>query len=277
MAGGPRQWTEDVIAKRFEEGRGQGSRETYQPWIRVQEFSSTGNQTRVPSLVVNRTIHTFSYIERAMYLYLEYSGGVFDYREQFPMDRQVTLGAAKALRIRHPRYPKSSVPLVMMLDALVTYRDANGGERLVGWDAKPSDKMQKRRIREKLSLHRAFCAHAGIEHNVFTERTVSPAMVRNIDLVRMAMPRPNEVLKDERLFGALSEELLKRVVADSRRLPIWRFCKEFDTDFRLEFGSALRAFYSLVWNRRVSVDMAVEQLQDTLVANVKEGKGRTPL
>jgi hypothetical protein len=76
VAAGPQVWTEDVIAEKFAQGRGQGTRENYMPWIRIQEFGSIAPQTRIPCLLFPRSIHTFSYTERAMYLYLEFQGGL---------------------------------------------------------------------------------------------------------------------------------------------------------------------------------------------------------
>lgn len=271
---GPKRWTEELIAKRYEEGRGQGSGENYSPWIRVQEFSSKGNQTRVPSRILKRTIHTFSYVERAMYLFLEYTTDLIDYREQFAIDRRVTLGAAKSLGIRHPVYPKTKVPLVMMLDALVTLMDGTGAERLVAWDAKPADKLGRRRIREKLSLHRAYCVYVGIEHNLFDETTVSRNVVRNIELIRAALPRDGEQSSAPALQGPLGELLRQGLAADKRRIPVWVACKQFDIAHHLDAGSSLTAFYRFVWNRTLTVPLDVEHLELTPVAKVALGAGR---
>ena len=60
MGTGPKRWTEELITRRFREGRGRGDQAAYTPWLYVQEFSSSGTQTRIPSLVIDRTIHTFS-------------------------------------------------------------------------------------------------------------------------------------------------------------------------------------------------------------------------
>ena len=132
MGTGPKRWTEELIAERVKAGRGRGEGERYAPWLYVQEFSSKGTQTRVPSFKLNRTIHTFSYLERALFLYTEFQDNFLGYAEQYPMDRRVTLGAAKSLVLRHPRYPFTGVPVVMTLDALVTMRGADGSAQHAG-------------------------------------------------------------------------------------------------------------------------------------------------
>lgn len=155
MSAGPKIWTEDVIAERFELGYGQGLGPNYRPWVRVQEFSSRGTQTRVPCPLVNRTIHTFSYLERHMFQFLEFCGvpivpdgalgeaslydperdlwssdesQLADYREQFPLDRRVTVPAARRRGFRVPRYLTTGVPMVMYLDAMLTYGEGRVAE-----------------------------------------------------------------------------------------------------------------------------------------------------
>ena len=63
----------------------------YLPWLYVQEFSSKGTQTRIPGVKVRRTVHTFSYLERALFLYLEFQDNFLGFHEQSPMDRRITL------------------------------------------------------------------------------------------------------------------------------------------------------------------------------------------
>lgn len=272
MKGGPEKWTEDVIATRYAQGRGQGEGSGYQPWVRVNEFSSKGNQTRVPSAFMGRSIHTFSYVERAMYLHMEFEKDLLDYREQFPMDRRITLGAAKALGIRHPRYPETGVPLVMMLDALVSYRDHSGAVHLEAWDAKPSDKLARPRIKAKLTLHRAYCAYAGLEHFIFTEKSVSGLYLQNVELIRKSRPVSGEVDVHPDLFGTISDELLVEILSTKRRETIAQFCSGFDKRHVLEPGTSLRALYHLLWRRRLETNLSSQELQDVSVQRLKPGK-----
>jgi len=123
---GPKVWTEELIAERVKAGRGSGSGADYSPWLYVQEFSSRGTQTRIPSFKLKRTIHTFSYLERALFLWQEFQPDFNGWNEQRPMDRSLTLGYAKQLRIPHPRYPKSRIPVVMTLDAIGSTVDGDG-------------------------------------------------------------------------------------------------------------------------------------------------------
>lgn len=260
---GPTIWSEDLIEERLRMGRGQGEGPGYQPWLYVQEFSSRGTQTRIPGLKVRRTHHTFSYLERAFFLIAEFQPEFVDLREQFPMDRGVTLGAAKALGIRHPRYPKTQSPLVMTLDAVVTTREPSGGVRLAAWDVKPARMLRKPRVLEKLSLHKAYCAHVGIQHSLFTEQSYSRQMVRNIDWIRMGISRDEDVGCDD--LGVHPQQMLERLAACRRAPVMTEFCASYDKACSLEPGTGLRVMKGLLWNHQAVTDLCADRIELALV------------
>lgn len=261
MGTGPKRWTEELIARRFREDRGRGNQAAYTPWLYVQEFSSSGTQTRIPSLVIDRTIHTFSYIEKAMYLVHEFEPGLEDYREQFPMDRRVTLGAAQVLGIRHPLYPITRVPVVMTIDAVVTRRRFDGSLEVSAWDAKPEAELQNKRVLEKMSLHRAYCAHVGVKHHVFTERSVSKQRVRNIEWLRGAVPKLGEVETVPGLFDEHRVSLLCALSRTASRITVRRFCGDFDCVHGFPAGTALRLFKILAWERVIPLNLEAEEVE----------------
>lgn len=265
MAGGPTLWSEERIAERIREGRGQGEYERYSPWMYVQEFSSRGTQTRIPGVKVRRVIHTFSYLERAFYLLAEFHPGFLDYREQFPMDRAVTTAAAKALRIKHPQYPKTRNPVVMTLDAVVAMKGPNGDEHLAAFDVKPARMLEKPRVLEKLSLHKAYCAHVGIAHYIFTERSCSKAKVRNIDWIRMSLPKDGEVESVEGLFATHPAMMLQRLAACRRAPVMTNFCAKYDAEHALPRGTGLRVMKQLLWNRQATTDLSSDRIELALV------------
>lgn len=265
MPGGPHIWTEELIAERASKGRGRGEYERYSPWMFVQEFSSRGTQTRIPSVKLRRTIHTFSYLERAAFLIAEFHPGFLDYREQFPMDRSITTSAAKKLRIKHPRYPKTRNPIVMTLDAVVVMHAPDGTEQMAGIDVKPARMLQEPRTLEKLSLHRAYCAHVGIQHIVFSEENFTKARVRNIDWIRMSLPRDGELETVEGMFTTHPEQMLARLAQYKRAPVLNEFCKKYDVEYGLPRGTGLRVMKQLLWSRRAATDMNAERIELALV------------
>lgn len=265
MGNGPKRWTEDVIKRRFREGHGQGEREDYIPWVLVQEFSSRGTQTRQPSLCFPRTIHTFSYLERNMYLLHEYELGLRDYKEQFPMSREVTMGAALAMGITHPRYPVTRVPVVMTLDAVVSREAANGAYEVSAWDAKPLALLDDRRVLEKLSLHRAYCNHWGIKHHIFTEQSVHPNVIRNLDWLRSAVTREGEDPREKKKLERLKGLVLSDLYFSKPKKSLANYCAAYDLKNALEPGSTLRACKQLIWERQLEADLTVKDMTKSKV------------
>lgn len=258
---GPKNWTEELIAQRVKDGRGLGAGTTYSPWLLVQEFSSKGTQTRVPSAKLKRTIHTFSYLERALFLYMEFQSDFGGYQEQFPMDRSITLGAAQTLNIKHPRYPRSRVPVVMTLDAVVTMRRKDERARVGAWDVKPARQLEKKRVAEKLSLHKAYCAHIGIPHYIFTENSISRDVIRNIDWIRMSLPKDGELAGVPGIFTWHPDQMLELLATCRKTISITLFCAQYDFANKLEPGSGLRILKMLLWEHRVQVNMNAQWIE----------------
>jgi hypothetical protein len=262
---GPKRWTETLIAERVKAGRGQGIGADYSPWLYVQEFSSRGTQTRVPGFKLKRTLHMFSYLERGFFLVAEFQPNFLDWNEQYPIDRGITLGASTKLGIRHPAYPRTHVPVVMTLDAVHSTVDANGEVHVAALDFKPQRRLSDERTLAKLSLHRAACAHMGIEHGVYTEESISWQIVRNIDWVRTAVPRDGELTTVPGLFTDHLVQFEEGLLSCRKRPSVNQFCMQYDKAHQVEPGTGLRLFKLLVWNHRISVNLDAKRLERELV------------
>jgi hypothetical protein len=255
MGNGPKKWTEKEIALRLRAGRGQGQGATWKPWIYVQEFSSSGVQTRLPSAKLRRTVHTMSYLELFMFFFHEYQLTLMQYFEQFPADRSVTLAAAQALGIKHPVYRDTKVPVVMTIDAISTHMGDNGRPQQSGWDAKPARLLKNRRVLEKLSLHRAYCAHIGIPHHIFTEDFIPKSFVRNVIWMRDCEQHEGELLPTG--FLEAHRQVMLTDLAERRpKSTIGSYCRDYDNAYRLTPGTARRVFGLLLWRVDVKTDLA---------------------
>ncbi len=268
---GPQNWTEELIAQRAKNGRGSGEGVNYTPWLYVQEFSSKGTQTRIRGFKEKRTVHTFSYLERSLFLYTEFQSNFLGFQEQYPMDRGITLGAAKTLEISHPRYPHSKVPVVMTLDAVVTMKGPNGLACKAGWDCKPARQLLKPRVAEKLSLHKAYCAHVGMPHYLFTEDSVSRNVIRNIDWIRMSLPRAGELATVPGLFTWHPEQMFEQLATSRKSPTITLFCAQYDFTNRLESGTGLRILKQLLWDHRVQVNMDCKWIEREPIPRPAQG------
>jgi len=236
--------------------------QSYVPAIRVHEFSSRGVQSRTPVPALGRAVHTHSYIERGLLLVTLFNGDMVNYQEQFALDRGVTLGAAKALGIRHPVVGKNSKqPLVMTMDALVTKACPSSGRVYTqGWDAKPHAHLGKQRVLEKLSLHRAYCHQHKFEHHIFTEQSVPKTVLKNIDWLRASLPAEGELLLIDGLFTELPRSMVSELATgEFDGQPIHRYAQDFDLRHKLPIGAGLRIFKYLAWMREVYIGLGAER------------------
>lgn len=285
-----KKWTKERVIEHFEEGRGHGTHADYRPWQTVREFNSWGNQTRLPSLIFERPIQTFSNLEADMYRWLEFgwtrafgSRGkrrramrkakvhklkpIQDFREQFPLDSNVTVKEAEVRGISHPRFPLTNLPTVMTIDGLVVRGHNDNDQELEMWDAKPASRRVHKRTLDKLSLHTAYCERLGIKHYIFDERTASKRVLRHIELIRGAMPNPYEELEPADLFTAHLNGV-KSLFPTTSRVSVSSLCTRYDEARSLPDGSALRLLWCLVWTRQLEMDLDVEELEQTPSSDV---------
>ncbi len=289
---GPRNWTEELIEERLvKQRRGLGARETYRPWLTVQEVPTYGNASRIPSLLFRRSIHTLSNIERNLYLFFEYAGNhlpsddfepevmralegkvkvqgqLDDWREQLPIPRELSLAHARAKRIRHSRYRKTNVPMVMSIDAMAVFK--GGNDAFV--DAKTAEKTHCKRVMNKLRLHKAYAEYLQRPHYIFTENSVSKTRLKNIDLVRSAMPKRGERMVPADLFSH-HLNVVKHDIFQRRRICIADFCRNYDRANNFEVGTALRLVWCLVWNKHVRLDMEAQVMSDIYLSELRRGR-----
>jgi TnsA endonuclease N terminal len=122
MAKRKRKTTKKQIEKRLKEGRGQGRRENYKPWLRIQDVGSIGLSTRIKGWKSNRIHQFLSKLELSYFYLLEWSKEVIDIREQFPLDLDETKAIAQELGVKHPTDPFTQEQVVMTTDFLITIK-----------------------------------------------------------------------------------------------------------------------------------------------------------
>lgn len=115
-----RRMTGDNIPKLIAEGRGQGEGAAYEPFIKVQDFSSYGQANRDLGITTGRQHDYFSRLEYRYHLILDWSG-LIDIQEQFPLlPFEKTISIANQCGIRHPVDFKTKKPVVMTTDFRIT-------------------------------------------------------------------------------------------------------------------------------------------------------------
>ena len=194
MAKHRREWNHSTYSKYISEGRGQGTGANYSPWIRIQDFPSSGMVSRVSGTTTGRIHHLMSNLELSLFYLLDWSDEVTDIREQYPIiGLTEAIEIAEKSNIRYPYDPKSGFPYVLTSDF---YLDTNHGAAVMS--VKPSSELRKPRVQEKLEIERRYWTTRGVQWSIMTENEINRTKANNIEWLAQA--------KDLSLFG-LSEAM----------------------------------------------------------------------
>ena len=265
MRAGVRKWTESAIKRRTNVlGLGVGEGVDYKTALRVQDTSSSAPQTRMFVAELDRVLHLQSLLERQFVLIKSFEVNLEELQEGKPMDRTITLGAAELFGIRHSVYPRSigapPVPLVMTMDFVLTEKQSDGSKVKAAWDVKPEKDLLDPRVQEKLSLHKAYCAHIGMPHYLFTEKSAPPRYAFNIDWLRCSRQKQGEVLPVSDLFTRHPRVMVAELASKQTQMNIRQYCIDYGQRHGLKSRDALRVFKRLTWMHCVRLDLTVRDV-----------------
>ncbi|SFI02860.1 TnsA endonuclease C terminal [Collimonas sp. OK307] len=255
MPRGPRKWSEDAIEKHYRLGRGKGTGKDYLPWINVAEISSSGRSRRAFGIKSGREHHFLSDVEWNLFLLLEFSPDVVDIREQYPLDRDLTLEIAAALGIGHPYYPGTQVPVVMTTDFLVT-RVRNGATILEAFDTKREQEAEDERSIEKLQIQRTYLEGVDIRHHLVFHSAIPLSKTRNIEWIRSAHLKSGE----KQTFPGMLDEAARKMTSElrnnsKRSVTLSEYSQTFDRRNGYETGTGLRVARLLIANHMLIADL----------------------
>ncbi|MGE7717621.1 TnsA endonuclease N-terminal domain-containing protein [Priestia megaterium] len=185
MAKRKNNWTEAKVKKYIKEGRGQGELSVYQPWLTIQDVPSRGRVHRSMGWKTEREHHLFSDLEFNYFCLSDWANNVIDIREQFPLDRQVTLSIAEEINIKHPTDNKTATPIVMTTDFFLTIRE----EKKISYKArtiKPSEELNNVRVIEKFEIERIYWEKQGVDWGIVTERDIPSTFVENLKFIKQS-------------------------------------------------------------------------------------------
>lgn len=240
-------WTEEKIAKRIKEGRGAGEFSSYQPWLTIQDISSSGRSHRIKGFKTERIHHFFSDLERNYFYLLEWATEVIDIREQFPIEREETYSIAEDKGVKHPVYPKSSVPIVLTTDFMITRRIDENIEYFAR-TIKPSQMLNDKRTIEKFEIEREYWERKNINWGIVTEKEMPIELINNIMWV-FGTSLENE--EEEYLV----EAFLHKLKTNDPTISMALISQAFEEEYRLNKGMALHLIKHLLNKRVLSFDM----------------------
>lgn len=242
------------IERRIKEGRGKGCFSSYKPWLTIHDVASHGVVTRIRGWKTGRLHHLFSEnYELAHFYQMEWDPEVIDIREQYPLlPLEKTLLIAEKLGIKHPRDPKTQLPIVMTTDMLLTIKE--GDEfRYVAHTIKPISKLNKRVI-EKFQIEKEFYKDLGIYWALITENEINYELVKNVEWIHSA--RFIEDLNDPITYGLIMEvhsDIYSELVKGDK--PLAKVTLEMDIKLGFPKGTCIQIVRYLIANRFWEVNM----------------------
>lgn len=256
-------FTEKKICQRIRAGYGRGTGPSYKGWFTIRDFSTRGIATRFASIELGRVMLFLSNIELSSYLVAAWKG-LRDFWEQYPMERDETVEIARGLGVRHPVYFGTNRPIVMTLDGVASFAQADGTEVREVLDCKPRFLLGHPRTLEKLAIHQEYARRRNWPYRRFTEHSVPPGVIRNLTWFRMGQVWPGDIdlVRDGLEQWALR---LHRQMQDDEGGPSWRmtvrdYCQRFDMRHAIPSGCAQRCLQVLLLHRLVDFDLTVDHL-----------------
>jgi hypothetical protein len=238
-------WNEQKIEKYIKDGRGRGELNNYKPWLTNQDFASKGRTHRPKSWKTDRLMQLFSDVEESYMYILDWADNVFDIREQFPLERELTLKIADQKKIKHPIDKNTGTPIVMTTDFLITVKKENG---YIFWarSIKPAKELNDTRVIEKLEIERQYWENQGVDWKIVTEDDISKNLWKNIQYIHQSY----KIEEENRFFaGLLYNELC------NNEGMIIRIINFFEKKYKLEDGLGISLFKYLLATRKVRVNM----------------------
>jgi hypothetical protein len=254
------------------QGYGAGERESYKPWIRVQDFASRGVSARVPGITIRRTHHLLSRLELRAFLFFDFKADVIDIREQFPLfPLPSVLALAKQLEIRYPHHSDTKVPVVLTSDFLLTLRNTDGKLHYVAVECKLASELTPSRPRvlertlEKLELKRRYWASLGVDFKLFTENSVSDTCFKNLRVLN-EVAAPNAELRSKRTASRLMRTLGAINWLDK---PLRELISEVALGSNLSWDHAFEVFKFMVWHDYIRIDLEEPLLRHRPLATLE--------
>jgi hypothetical protein len=247
--------TEEIIAAWQKEGRGKGEGSKYKPWLEVFDFSSLGRVERTESAKFGRTIHLMSDVERDTFYAAEWSDRVIDLREEYPLDRTLTLEIAAALNIRHPYYPGTNVPTVMTVDFFCTVV-TNGAINFEAIECKRTEGAEDARSIEKLQIARTYFAGMDVPYRLVFQSRLPTTKISNIEWMRGGLIKSGEKERYPGYFREKSLIMARELSQSTRNVPLNEYCANFEVRHGMSQADGLRVAKLLMYERTLLCDLA---------------------
>jgi TnsA endonuclease N terminal/TnsA endonuclease C terminal len=242
-----------------ESGYGQGTEQTYKPWLDRDKVWARRPVTSLKGLTTGRVHYLVGELAHPYFYIVEWSSTVKDIREQYPLlPLEETLAIAKHLGVRHPVHGQTRKPVVLVTDYLLTVMQNEVTVQQARALASVAS-LENTRDLELLEIERRYWEARRVDWGIATERERNLAFANNVDF-----------LHDHMLHGLssyLSEDglkivpdlmvLLTRLVQQETDQPLNQLTRRCDGQLDCPPGTSLTIVYHLLATRQWRIDMHV--------------------
>lgn len=268
--------TLNKLYKLIAEGRGQGHRDEYKPWLQVcrRNPSARGNQVVDVLPGYLRPSHFMARVEAHVALLCLYLGA-WDVREQFPLwpvthwhpladlpeacsSAQRTMRGlieiAEEAGIAHGQEIGSKgVPYVATVDLAVTLK-CSAGARLAAISLKPHAEVRAAdptdRLVERLELERRYFAEAEAHHSIVEQKLLGKHTGGNLEMFSSGARLPMHLQNECRIA-----EFCGRLIDQAASRPIGAAIDAAAALMSLSATDANLLWRHGVWHRRIELDV----------------------
>lgn len=199
-------YTQQEIKERFRESNLYGKER--KPFIRPNDFASSGTTTQYFSKTVGREHFCLSKLETNTLILCDFDERVKDIREQFALDPNLTRQIASSLGengYKHPKIPGTNINHIMTTDLVLTLYDGRIIALSIKYrsaltvNKKKKNERRVKRTKEKIEIEAQYWSLLGAEFYVITEEVIDETEAQNkFLLLNLKDPTENELdnLKD---------------------------------------------------------------------------------
>lgn len=258
---------DEARAARFrKQGRGQGERASYKPWLQTHDVTvSDDRKSKIFGLKSQRVHHLFTDLECDAVILIDWSARVTDIRERYPLDQALVHKIAGEVGVKLPFDKCSHTPLVFCTDLLIS---VNGGSE-VARSVRKSSSLEKGAVLGLLEVERRYWAALGQEWRIITERDIDETHLHNVNFARAHVDLSKAVEFSDRSTAEMAGALLADIIKYPN-LILEEICSSLDREWKVA-GQALYLFRHLIGIRALSckpnIKLSLEVLANELIVN----------
>lgn len=239
------------LRSRIKQGKGVGRGMDYKPWLKVRDVSSRGDSGMISGILIPRTYHLLTSLQKIYFYQIERLPSVVDIREQFPiLEINKTFELCSFHRVKHPY--KGMNPAPFTIDFVITERI--GGElRHRAASIKAAAYASDVEALQRLKVERDWCKAKKIPWSRVDTTKFSKEVHANLRFIRSWY---RHRYSPSQAFDSLFADQFLRFY--TRNVPLRTLIEETASELHIPAERAVDAFRYNAWKDRIPVSLLAQ-------------------